>query len=77
MKNIDIFPLNFNFNIKDNDLLKTFWGGIFSVSLFVTSIALVVYNLYNYMPLESNDLILISNYCLNQYYSKGDYKLTK
>ena len=62
MKNIDIFPLNFNFNIKDNDLLKTFWGGIFSVSLFVTSIALVVYNLYSYSKSQSPIVLISQNF---------------
>ena len=59
MKHFDIFPLNFNFNIKDSNLLKTVWGGIFSVLFGLTSIALVIFNLYSYLKNQS-PIILIS-----------------
>jgi hypothetical protein len=47
-KSIDIFPLNIQFNIKDKELKKTFFGGLFSILLIVVTLFLVIFNLYNY-----------------------------
>ena len=49
----DIFPLNFQFNIKDNQLKKTLGGGICSFLLVITTVALVFYNLYTFFSNRS------------------------
>ena len=62
MKHFDIFPLNFNFNIKDSNLLKTVWGGIFSVLFGLASISLVIFNLYSYLKNKSPTVFISQDF---------------
>ena len=59
MKLLDLFPLNFKFNIKNKVLLKTVWGGIFSVLLMLSTIALVIYNCYTYFKNRTPSLLYL------------------
>ena len=47
-KFFDLFPLNFKFNIKNNQLIQTLWGGVFSLLLILLTLALILYNTYTY-----------------------------
>ena len=57
MKFFDLFALNFKFNIKNKVLLKTVWGGIFSVLLILLTVALVIYNCYTFFKHRTLSLI--------------------
>ena len=57
MKFLDLFPLNFKFNIKNKVLLKTVWGGIFSVLIMLSNISLVIYNCYTYFKNRTPSLL--------------------
>ena len=50
---------NFKFNIKIKVLLKTVWGGIFSVLLMLSTIALVIYNCYTYFKNRTPSLLYL------------------
>ena len=65
LKMFDIFPLNFTFNIKDNQLKKTVGGGISSFLLFITTLALVSYNLFLFFTSNIPLFLTSDNYIGN------------
>ena len=64
-KYFDLFPLNFQFNIKDNKMMKTVSGGIFSILLIISTLSLVIFNVIylirNYNPIVSITQEFIGN----------------
>jgi hypothetical protein len=48
VKSLDIFPLQFQFNLKEGQLIKTIWGGIFSLCFCFVAISLITFNAYTY-----------------------------
>ncbi len=52
-KKFDLFPLNFKFTIKDNNLKKTFWGGFFSTTLILITILVLVRNYLSFLSWDN------------------------